>query len=93
MVVGKMITKITASFDRSTNKHQIDVEFSKVVALLLATTPENQHRCAVKQNFSENKSEVLCVSGEYGSGGDAGKKSWGSTINSAAKHTYSVTVE
>jgi hypothetical protein len=84
---------ITASFDRTTNKHQIDVTFSETVSRWLAPSRGDQQPVAEQQELSGDDSAGMCVTGENGSGGDAGKKSGGSTINSAADHTYSVTVE
>jgi hypothetical protein len=87
------ITRITASFDQTSKKHQIDVEFSETVSRLLAPSCGNQQPTADEQEPTGNTSAALCVSGEDCSGGDAVKKSGGSTISYAADHAYSVTVE
>lgn len=88
-----MVTGITASFDQTSKKHQIDVEFSETVSRLLSPSCGNQQPTADEQESTGNTSAVLCVSGEDGSGGDAVKKSGGSTISYAADHAYSTTVE
>ncbi|MGV0960261.1 MAG: hypothetical protein ACOYB1_10535 [Limnohabitans sp.] len=87
------VTKITASFDRSTNKHQIDVMFSETVSRLLAPSGDDQAPLAEHQEHPDNNSAVLSGTGENCSGGDAVKKSGGSTITRAADHAYSITVE
>jgi hypothetical protein len=87
------ITTITASFDQTSKKHQIDVEFSGTVSRLLAPSSGNLQPKADEQEPSGNTSAVLGVSVEDGSGGDAVKKSGGSTISYAADHAYSITVE
>ncbi|MGV0960257.1 MAG: recombinase family protein [Limnohabitans sp.] len=92
-VITKMVTKITASFDRSTNKHQIDVMFSETVSRLLAPSGDDQAPLAEHQEHPDNNSAVLSGTGENCSGGDAVKKSGGSTITRAADHAYSITVE
>ena len=92
-VINKMITKITASFDRTTNKHQIDVMFSETVSRLLAQSRDDQQPVAQHQELPENNSADLCGTGENCLRGNAGKKSGGSMITCAADHTYSVTVE
>jgi hypothetical protein len=92
-VINKMITKITASFDQTSKKHQIDVEFSETVSSLLAPSCGNQQPTADEQEPTGNPSAALGVSGEDGSGGDAVKKSGDSTISYAAEHAYSITVE
>ena len=93
VVINKMITRITASFDQTSKKHQIDVEFSETVSSLLAPSCGNQQPTADEQEPTGNPSAALGVSGEDGSGGDAVKKSGGSTINFAADHAYPITVE
>lgn len=87
------ITRITASFDQTSKKHQIEVEFSETVSRLLVPSSVDQQPTADEQELTGNTSAALCVSGEDGSEGDAGKKSGGSTINSAADLAKSVTVE
>ena len=87
------ITNITATFDQTSKKHQIDVEFSETVSRLLAPSCGNQQPTAVDQEPTENTLAALCMSGEEGSEGDAVKKSGGSTISYAAEHAYSITVE
>ena len=87
------ITTITASFDRTTNKHQIDVMFSETVSRLLAQSRDDQQPVAQHQELPENNSADLCGTGENCLRGNAGKKSGGSMITCAADHTYSVTVE
>jgi hypothetical protein len=87
------ITTITASFDQTSKKHQIDVEFSETVSRLLAPSCGNLQPTAVDQEPTGNISAALGGSGEDGSGGDAVKKSGGSTISYAADHAYSMTVE
>ncbi len=92
-VINKMITRITASFDQPSKKHQIDVEFSETVSRLLAPSCGNQQPTADEQEPTGNTSAALGGSGEEGSGGSVAKKSGDSRINSAADHAYSVTVE
>jgi hypothetical protein len=92
-VINKMITSITASFDQTSKKHQIDVEFSETVSRLLAPSCGNLQPTADEQESTGNTSAVLCVPGEAGSEGEAVKKLWGSPINSAADHVYFITVE
>jgi DNA invertase Pin-like site-specific DNA recombinase len=92
-VVGNMLTRITASFDQTSKKHQIEVEFSETVSRLLAPSSVDQQPTAVEQEPTGDTSASLGVSGKDGSGGDAVKKSGGSTISYAADHAYSVTVE
>jgi hypothetical protein len=87
------ITRITASFDQTSKKHQIDVEFSETVSRLLAPSCGNQQPTADEQEPTGKISAALCVFGVDGSGGDAVKKSGGSTISYAADHAYSTTVE
>ncbi len=86
-------TQITASFDRQTNKHQIDVTFSETVARLLAGPAGNLRSLVDHGDFAGNDSAVLCDCGEDASGECAAKKSGGSRITSAADDAYSVTVE
>jgi DNA invertase Pin-like site-specific DNA recombinase len=92
-VINKMITRITASFDQTSKKHQIDVEFSVTVFSLLAPSCGNQQPTADEQEPTGNTSAAFCVPGVDGLGGDAVKKSGGSTISYAADHAYSMTVE
>jgi len=87
------ITSITASFDQTSKKHQIDVEFSETFSRLLAPSCGKLQPKADEQEPSGNTSAVLCVPGEDGSGGDAVKTSGDSTISYAAEHAYSITVE
>ena len=79
------ITRITASFDKGTNKHQIDVTFSETVAQAFAKTSD----------FSDNSGEdrmtieVLTYSNsqlDRDQSGDCG-------ITSGTDHPYTVTVE
>lgn len=93
VVVGKMITTITAHFDRASNKHRIDVMFSETVARLLAGPAGDQHHSADAGNPSEDSAACLCVDGEKDAGECAVKKSEGSGVDSAADHAYPVTVE
>jgi len=93
IVINKMITRITASFDKTSNKHRIDVEFSETVSRWLAPSSGNQQPVADREYMSEDGSEALCRCVEDGSGECGVKKSGGSRISSAADHTYSVTVE
>jgi hypothetical protein len=93
VVINKMITRITASFDQTSKKHQIDVEFSETVSRWLAPSSVDQQPTAVEQEPTGNPSAALGVSGEDGSGGNAAKRSGGSRINYAADHAYSITVE
>lgn len=44
VVITKMIIRITAHFDATTNKHRIDVTFSETVACLLACLPACRSR-------------------------------------------------
>ena len=92
-VILDNITRITASFDQTSKKHQIDVEFSETVSRLLAPSCGNQQPTADEQEPTGNTSAALCVPWEDGLGGDAVKITGGSTINYAADHAYSVTVE
>jgi hypothetical protein len=87
------ITRITASFDQTSKKHQIDVEFSVTVFSLLAPSCGNQQPTADEQEPTGNTSAAFCVPGVDGLGGDAVKKSGGSTISYAADHAYSMTFE
>lgn len=94
LILGNtLITRITASFDRQTNKHQIDVTFSESFARLLARPTGDLRSSADDGDPSGNDSAVLCVSGVDVSEDYVAKKSQGSRINSAADHAYSVTVE
>ncbi len=93
VVVNILITRITASFDRQTNKHQIDVTFSKTVARLLARPVGEQRASADDRDPQENASEVHWRNGEDCWGECEVKKSGGSRISSAADHAYPVTVE
>ncbi len=86
-------TRITASFDRQTNKHQIDVTFSETVARLLAGPAGDLRSFADDGDLLGNDSAVLCRSGKDAAGECAVKKSGGSRIDSAADHAYLVTVE
>ncbi len=92
-LISNMITKITASFDQTSKKHQIDVEFSATVSRLLVPSSVDQQPTAVEQELPGNTSAALCVSGVEGTEGDAVKRFGGSTINLATDHAYSVTVE
>lgn len=93
VVINKMITRITASFDRETNKHQINVTFSESVARSLASTAGDLRSLEESEDPSGNDSAVLCDCGEDAAGECAAKKSGGSRITSAAEIDYSVTVE
>ncbi len=86
-------TRITASFDRETNKHQIDVTFSETVARALAGPAGDLRPLANDGDPAGNDSAVVCRSGEDAAGESAVKKSGGSRITSAADHAYPVTVE
>lgn len=93
VVVTKMITRVTAHFDASSNKHRVDVTFSGTVARLLASPGGGQHPPADAGNPSEDNAACLCVDGEDEAGESTVKKSGGSGVDSAADHVYSVTVE
>ncbi len=87
------ITSITASFDQTSKKHQIDVEFSETVSRWLAPSSVDQQPLADEQELPGKTSAALGVSGEDGSVGDAVKKTGGCRINLATDQNYSVTVE
>jgi hypothetical protein len=77
-ILGNLISRITVSFDNVTKKHRLDVEFSDTVPAYLTMTAK------------------IGGLGEYPEPelrSDAGKKSGGSRIKSAAERNYSVTVE
>jgi len=93
VVINKMITRITASFNQSTNKHQIDVVFSESVSNLLAPLYGNLHPTADEQVQPENISMSLSLPFEDSAGGYAVKKLVGSRTTPAAEHAKSVTVE
>lgn len=65
------ITSTTASFDQTSKKHQIDVEFLETVSRLLALPCGNQQPIANEQENPGNNSAVISGSGEDSSGGDA----------------------
>ena len=88
-----MITRITAHFDPSTNKHRVDVTFSETVARMLAGPGVSQDHLADAGNPSEDNAACFCIDGEDVSGECAVKKSGGSGVDSAADHAYPVTVE
>lgn len=92
-IIKKMIPSITASFDQTSKKHQIDVEFSETVSRWFAPSCGNQQPSADEQELPGKTSAALGVSGEDGSGGDAATWSGCSTNSTAADHAYSVTVE
>lgn len=92
-IIKKMITSITASFDQTSKKHQIDVEFSETVSRWLAPSSVDQQPLADEQELPGKTSAALGVSGEDGSVGDAVKKTGGCRINLATDQNYSVTVE
>lgn len=92
-IINKMITSITASFDQTSKKHQIEVEFSETVSNWLAPSSVDQQPLAGEQEPTGDPATALGVSGEDGSVGDAVKKTGGSRINLATDHAYSVTVE
>jgi hypothetical protein len=87
------ITRITASFDQTSKKHQIDVEFSETVSRLLAPSCGNQQPTAVEQEPTGNPSAALSLPFEDSAGGYAVKKLVGSRTTPAAEHAKSVTVE
>jgi hypothetical protein len=87
------ITSITASFDQTSKKHQIDVEFSETVSNWLAPSSVDQQPLADEQDLPGNPSAALCVTSEDSSVGDAVKKTGGCRINLATDQNYSVTVE
>ena len=88
-----MITRITAHFDPSTNKHRVDVTFSETVAGMLARPGVVQDHLADTGDPPEDNAACFCVDGDEVSGECAVKKSRGSGVDSAADHAYSVTVE
>ena len=88
-----MITRITAHFDPSTNKHRVDVTFSETVSRMLAGPVVGQDHLVGTGNSSEDNAVCLCVDGDEVSGEFAVKKSGGSGVDSAADHAYPVTVE
>jgi hypothetical protein len=88
-----MIPRITASFNKESNKHQIDVTFSECVSRLLAGPDGDLRTLADDQDLLGNDSADLCDCSEDAAGECAVKKSGGSRINSAAEQNYSVTVE
>ena len=88
-----MITRVTAHFDATTNKHRVDVVFSEAVARQLASNGKHHYPIdceggAVSASENEIGNEDENALGEF-----VGKKSGGSTMISAADHAYSVTVE
>ena len=93
VIVHNMITRVTAHFDRASNKHRIDVTFSETVARLLAGPAGDQHHSGDAGNPSEDNAACLCTDGDDEAGECAVKKSGGSGVDSAADHAYSVTVE
>lgn len=93
VVVSKMITRITAHFDQSTNKHRVDVTFSETVARQLAVPAVDLRACVDPENQSEDNAACICIDGEDDVEDRAVKKPWGSWGTSAADRPYPVTVE
>jgi hypothetical protein len=93
VVVSKMITRITAHFDRASNKHRIDVTFSETVACLLAA--DGVYQRTTGDDSETGRCQTGTIRGNEGNGDEesVGKKSGGSMMTSAADHAYSLTVE
>jgi len=85
VVVGKIITQITAHFDSATNKHRIDVTFSEVVAQAFAHSSEHD------DNLEEGGGSMEALTGDCSK--DGGSESGDSGNNFATDHAYPVTVE
>jgi len=93
VVVGNLITRITASFNPETKKHRLDVEFAETVSQMLDHSSDGQRTLAESGDLVGEPSEALGEDREAGLRNNAGKKSGGSRINSAAERNYSVTAE
>jgi len=93
VVVNKMVTTITVSFDGATNKHQIDVTFSETVARVLADPAGDLRSLTNRKDPMGSDSMDRCNLLEDAVQQRGVKKSVGSSIKSAADLTYPVTVE
>jgi general stress protein YciG len=92
-ILGNLISRITVSFDNVTKKHRLDVEFSDTVSRIFDNDSEDRRTLADSGNLACRVSGGLGEYPEPELRSDAGKKSGGSRIKSAAERNYSVTVE
>lgn len=88
-----MITSITVHFDAKLNKHRLAVRFSEEIRRLFEKTSTKIRPIVNITESSSGDLGTLCEVRDGVHGGNSGKKSRGSRINSAAKIDYSVTVE
>jgi DNA invertase Pin-like site-specific DNA recombinase len=93
VVVTTMLSRVTAHFDATTNKHRVDVTFSESVARLLASDGKHHYPIDCEGGAVSASENEIRNEDEEGLGEFVGKKSGGSTMISAAEHAYSVTVE
>lgn len=93
VVVSKMVTTITVSFDGATNKHQIDVMFTETVARVLADPAGDLRSLTNRKDPMGSDSMDRCNLLEDAVQQRGIKKPVGSSIKSAADLTYPVTVE
>ncbi len=92
-VVTTYIRTIKVFFDGITKQHRLDIEFSEVIARLLASASAPQRASVDCREHAGDTCASLCEGDRVHLGGDAGKKQGGSGVNSAAEQDYSVTVE
>jgi len=93
VLINNIITAITVNFDAKLNKHRLAVRFSEEIRRLFEMTSAEIRPIVNTTESSSGDSGTLCEVRDGLHGGNSGKKSRGSRINSAAKIDYSVTVE